>query len=46
MGSFIAWIAGFLVSYISVGLPVVNAVAAAFVVKAVLGKVIKADAIQ
>jgi cytosine permease len=46
MGSFIAWIAGFLVSYISVGLPVVNAVIAAFVVKAVLGKAIKADAIK
>ncbi|HCP14598.1 MAG TPA: cytosine permease [Peptococcaceae bacterium] len=46
IGSFVAWIAGFLVSYISIGLPVVNAVVAAFIVKAVLCKAIKADAIK
>ena len=35
VGGFVAWIAGFLVSYINVGLPSVNCVIAAFIVKAI-----------
>lgn len=35
VGGFVAWIAGFLVSYINAGLPSVNCVIAAFIVKAI-----------
>lgn len=40
-GGFAAWIAGFLVSYIPIGLPAVNCVAAAFLVKAAVALVQK-----
>jgi cytosine permease len=35
VGGFVAWIAGFAVSYLNIGLPSVNCVVAAFLVKAV-----------
>lgn len=34
-GGFVAWVVGFLVSYVSVGLPSINCVVAAFIVKAI-----------
>ncbi len=46
IGGFVAWIIGFLVSRVSIGLPVVNAVVIAFLVKAVLGKVLPGKAEQ
>lgn len=46
IGSFISWIAGFLVSYINIGLPVINTVIVAFIVKAILCKAIKANTIK
>lgn len=44
VGGFVAWIAGFLVSYISIGLPSINCVVAAFIVKAVFNAVQKKNA--
>lgn len=40
-GGFVAWVVGFLVSYINIGLPSINCVAAAFVVKAVFDLALK-----
>ncbi|MEL7624028.1 MAG: cytosine permease [Clostridiales bacterium] len=37
IGGFLAWAGGFLLSLLPVGMPVVNAVAAAFIIKAVAG---------
>lgn len=44
IGGFAAWIIGFLVSYISVGLPTINCVVAAFIVKAIFNIVQKKNA--
>lgn len=44
IGGFAAWIIGFLVSYISVGLPTINCVVAAFIVKAIFNVVQKKNA--
>ena len=39
VAGFIAWLVGFVVSRIQIGMPVVNCIITAFVVKAILGKV-------
>lgn len=44
VGGFAAWIIGFLVSYISVGLPTINCVVAALIVKAIFNVVQKKNA--
>ena len=39
ISGFIAWVVGFVVSRIQIGMPVVNCIIVAFLVKAILGKV-------
>ena len=45
IGAFVSWIAGFLVSYINIGLPSINCVAAAFIVKAIFNVIQKKNVV-